>query len=238
MNFPASTAVGSYQNVEAMLGRVLKIVPYCGEHRSVWSPDLVTVMLEAGSQLDSIWRAQSRLSHFTKANPDIVDYYTYFGEALHYRWVVFWGDEPVKLWPFESWKAKKSFGRTDYAQLPWWHAFTKLKHDRLEHRKLATLENSTHAVAALFLAILNCNECRDEVVQANWLSGLHPRPELWLAEAETAGTYNQWVTAETSLFTYPVGWCRIGIQKGSHWDNEKASHRFRQWHAQHEQAAT
>jgi hypothetical protein len=230
--------MNSYESVEGRLGEFLRVVPYCDAHLDVWSPDLVTVMLEAGSQLDALWRDQARLSKYTTPKPDMVDYFTYLGSHLHFRWIVFWGDEPTKLYPFPTWAAKSSFKRNDYAPLPWWSAFTALKHDRLSERTQATLQHSVAAVAALFLAIINCDECRDEIVQAKWLSGLYPNPAAWLRESESTVTFQQWITVESTLFTYPVGWCKRAIAKGSNWDNDRASHRFQRWYSDCEQPAT
>lgn len=236
--FPAAMVVSSYLRLERQLRGVLEVVPYCDAHRGVWSPALVAVLLDAGSQIDSLWRTESRLSRSTASDPNLVDFFTYFGQYLHYRWVVFWGDEPIKLFPYQKWAGKTSFKKPDYSPLSWWQAYTKLKHDRLENRTLATMENSVRAVAALFLAILRCEQCRDEIVQAKWLTSLYHRPELWLNEQESTVTWDRWITAETSLFTYPVGWCRKAITKGSNWDNEGASHRWKRWHEQNEQVAS
>ena len=161
----------SYKSAERMLADVLDIIPYCPEHEAVWSPALVTVLLEAGSQIDSLWRAQARLSRFTNPKADVVDYFTYFGKFLGYRWLVFWGESAVQLSPFAEWGTTAGFTRGDYVRLLWWEAYTKLKHDRLAHRTMASLKNSVAAVAALFLAILHCEQCRDEIAQAKWLKG-------------------------------------------------------------------
>lgn len=52
--------------------------------------------------------------------------------------------------PFREWGANKS--------LPWWNAFTNLKHDRLKNHKEATLINSIRALAAAFVILTLQNE--------------------------------------------------------------------------------
>ena len=230
-SFPAKSAVASYQATERALADVLAVVPYCPAHEQVWSPSLVTVMLEAGSQLDSLWRAECRLSNYTVAEPNIKDYFTYFGSYVAPRWVVFWGEEPLKVSPFGAWSTPATFNRDVYLPLPWWTAYTKLKHDRLEHRRLASLENSVAAVAALFLAILRCEPCRDEIAQTRWLSGLgqdRDDPVAWLGEDSTS-THSLYITAETHLFTYPVGWMHRQIDAADTWLNPGVSRQFYRW---------
>ena len=53
--------------------------------------------------------------------------------------------EGFSLAPFAPWKE----GR----KLPWWESFTKLKHDRISNFQLATLGNSIHALAAVFVVL-------------------------------------------------------------------------------------
>jgi len=52
--------------------------------------------------------------------------------------------------PFKEWGAGKS--------LPWWNAFTNLKHDRLNNHKEATLLNTILALAGCFVILTLQNE--------------------------------------------------------------------------------
>jgi len=52
--------------------------------------------------------------------------------------------------PFQEWAAGKA--------LPWWNAFTALKHDRLSNFRQATLGNVIHALAAVFIILTVHNE--------------------------------------------------------------------------------
>jgi hypothetical protein len=87
--FPALTVIASYQGLEAELSAVLDVIPYCQEHLAVWSPVLVPLLLDAGSQLDSLWKAQTRLSTLTAKRPTIVEYFTYYSRTVAPRWVAF-----------------------------------------------------------------------------------------------------------------------------------------------------
>ena len=50
-----------------------------------------------------------------------------------------------RLQPFTQWANDE--------KLPWWDAFTKLKHDRINNFRLATLGNAIHALAAVFVVL-------------------------------------------------------------------------------------
>ena len=52
--------------------------------------------------------------------------------------------------PFREWSVDQS--------LPWWTAFTNLKHDRLKNHKDATLINTILALAAAFIMLTVQNE--------------------------------------------------------------------------------
>jgi hypothetical protein len=54
------------------------------------------------------------------------------------------------LQPFESWKNSKSTN--------WWKAYTKLKHNRMENIREATLENTINAMAATYIILALKNE--------------------------------------------------------------------------------
>ncbi|MEX2111902.1 MAG: hypothetical protein WD845_01880 [Pirellulales bacterium] len=229
--FSAQTVVTAFRSVERDLSDVLDIVPFCAEHESVWSPSLITILLEAGSQLDSLWRASARLSKYADPDPDIVDFFTYHCRAVGPRWIAFWGEEPVKLMPFAEWAAATGTARADYKKLPWWNAYTSLKHDRIVNRTQATLKHAICAVAGLFIAILKCEPCRDAVAQTQWLTCLAQEredPAAWLGE-DTPSAHSLFIAAETHLFTYAVGWSDRPIVKGDMWVNQTASQRFRRW---------
>ncbi len=230
----ARTAVESYLSCEQTLAGVLRVVPWCDEHKSVWSPALCTVIMEACTQLDSLWRFtawHSTCVQQSKKRKDlsIHDYFRYFANQsltpLADRWVVFWGGEPTQMRPFVRWGNAKT-----YTDLAWWLTYNKLKHDRLEHRKMATLEAAVEATAGLFLGILSCEYCRYAVEAAGWLSArdsVSHNPKASLGE-DSPSVKDDYVLAETALFSYPVGWCKATISKTDDWLGN-ASFRFKHW---------
>lgn len=230
-----------YVDTEDMLQDVLRYVPYCSEHRGVWSPKLVTILHEVCSQLDSLWFYQAKKTGFVKKGKlNIVDYFEYYGESIAPKWAVFWGEEPERIQPFKSWNNlpatsyKKEQWKPKFTP-EWWEAYQKVKHNRLANKHMATLKFTVNAVAGLFLAIIGNEDCRDGIAQLGWLSDngmTNGNPQAWLGE-DSIGTYRNCIAVESKLFTYPVGWSRVTINKRSCW-NGCASHRFQQWFNQHE----
>ncbi len=229
-SFPAGTVVTSFLQCEEQLARVLKVLPYCPEHEEVWSPILASLLMDACSQLDSLWGHTAWLSECVRKDNKrrdlgIKNYFEYFGEYVKDRWVVFWPDEPVKIQPFQAWD-----GASEYEPLAWWQAYNQTKHDRLANLNKATLSATTNAIAGLFLAILRCEYCRYAVEAADWLSSsdaVAHNPKAWLDE-DSGTVKDTYIVAETKLFAYPVGWCDVTVAEEDLWIGN-ASWRFRQW---------
>lgn len=227
-NFSAGSVLSSYISTEAMFGDVLDVIPYCVDHEHVWSPRIATVILDACSQLDSLWKYEARQSpYLPKRQLSIKDYFEYYGEYLAPRWLVFWAEQPLRLQPFADWANLASYSRKDYQNLQWWVAYNKLKHNRITNRTFASLRNSILAVAGLFLAILRYKGCRTAVAQSGWLTGKAIEPAAILGE-DSPGIKDNYVAAETRLFSYPVGWAGVRILPGAKWEGP-ASRRFRYW---------
>lgn len=230
-----------YVETEDMLQNVLRYVPYCFEHKNVWSPKLVTILHEVCSQLDSLWFYEAKKSPcIEKEKLNIRDYFEYYGECIAPKWVVFWGQETERIQPFESWdnplitSYKKEQWKSAFTP-EWWEAYQKVKHNRLANVNMATLERTVHAVAGLFLAIIRCEDCRDEIAQLGWLScngTTNGNPQAFLGE-DSPSTYRKCIAVESKLFTYAVGWSKLTINKKAYW-NGSASHRFQQWFNQYE----
>jgi hypothetical protein len=232
-HFPGRTVIQTFTATEEMLEEVLQIVPFCQEHGGIWSPRLATVLLEAGSQIDSLWRFESKESSRPKRTGrnggqmewDIRDFFSFFGMDLVAKWVVFFGGErPLLIPPFSDWQ-----GQANYKPLDWWKAYTALKHDRLGNQTCATLAAAVDAVAGLFLAIARSGYCDEYLMQANWVTcstfGHDDDVKLDDFPAEN------YAVIETRLFSYSLGLWR-GVEKVcSFWIDRNASERLRLWFA-------
>lgn len=227
-HFSSSTVMDSYIIAEDMLVDFLRFIPYCSEHMSVWSPMLVTIILESCSQLDSLWKYQAKQSRFvTKQNLTIKDYFTYFGSRVSSKEVVFWGEEAQLIQPYANWVDVSAYKSEYYASLNWWDAYNDLKHNRFLNRTQATLHNAVQSLAGLFVAIVKCENCRSGMVKEGWVSAMHPNLEACLTE-DSPKDYMRYCLVESKLFAYMVGWDKTQVSKIGMWMGP-ASHRFRNW---------
>jgi len=221
MTFPGRFVVASFQQAETMLEGFLQVVPFCEEHENVWSPQLVTILIEACSQLDSLWITELR-GEGEETRPNIQDYFTKLGSKVSNNWLVIWGEKGVKVQPFAAWH-----GASTYKPLPWWQAYNNLKHDRLKHRKEATYRNAVDSMAGLFIAMYKCRNCADALAEQEWAVA----PARYGMEA--ADFYGDscpmlGVVAESKFFSYPMH-AETKLEKSTGVVSSKQSHRFQRW---------
>lgn len=219
-----------FESAEQMLMTVLDVIPYEAAHENVWSPRLVTILLEACSQLDSLLKHEAAQLRGTAGQPKIGDYFALFGQHLGEKWVLFWGDSPQKIRPFDSWNGLAAYNKTFYSkhELDWWKAYNKVKHNRIENRKKATLKCTVEAMGGLFLALLYCQVCRQAVVASGWVH--YPRghnPATYLDDHLKAVPERR-ILVESKLFSYPVGWMKQPIRSHLMWSGA-GSDRFNHW---------
>ncbi len=215
---------------EQMLIDVLDVIPFEESLERVWSPRLVTVLLEACSQLDSLLKQQLRKSlNISGKNVDIVNYFIHFGQHLSEKWVLFWGLSAKKIEPFLAWRGLTRYERESYNghSLGWWRAYTDVKHNRIEHRQKATLRHSVEALGALFLAILYCEICRDTLAASGWVRSKFPNAKACLDDHLKPYPDTR-IVVESKLFSYPVGWMNRPIPPGFQWSGG-GSDRFNHW---------
>ena len=228
IQFPAKTVINSFLMTERELSDVIDVVPFCPEHESVWSPALATVVIDAGSQLDSLWRGACRADSPDGVNGKPIDeltikeYYGHYTKDLAKMWAVFWGHEAARLQPFQLWE-----GLQEYQPLKWWQDYNAIKHDRLANRKLATLKCAADAVTALFLAIVCCKHCVNEMIASGWMPGSEQfgEPTSLFYENEP---HRKSFVIESKLCSCPFAWCGENIKKDQNWYGH-GSPRFRQW---------
>jgi hypothetical protein len=222
--FPDYTVMAGFRLAEQMLHNVLEVLPYCPNHENVWSPQLATVLLEIGSQLDSLWMEMLARSGMRVVEEGIMGYFLHIGKDFARRWVVFWADEPNIIQPFAEWDLSQH-RLSDYIPLPWWQAYNKVKHNRLEHREKATLNNAVTALAGLFLAIVHCPQMAEAMAQEQWVM-------IDQAHWQTAGQilseaiFAEKMVAEYKRFSSPI---QAGTGKQCHLYLPNASRRFAQW---------
>ncbi len=234
--FSPNSVINTYIATEDSLCDFLRNVPYCPEHKDVWSPTLVTILLESCSQLDSLWQYKSKQSPFVeeKRRLNIRNYFSYYGEYLGNKWVLFYGETPEIITPYSMWSHASQYIPDQYPnhELTWWKAYNKLKHNRFINRSEAKLQCIVNALAGLFLVILRSESCRNAIAQAGWMFGDGHNIQAHLGE-DSPSDKGKFTTVESKLFTYAVGWGKEPLLPGKIDWQGTCSLRFRHWVDQH-----
>lgn len=199
MPVPINSVLAGLTTLEKQLSDFLAQIPFVPEHDNVWSPSLASHILEAGSQLDSFWKA-SAPKHTGPL--DIRDHFVNFGSHVAQHWIVVWADEPREITPFAAWNASGPWTQSEYRPTAWWQAYNSLKHDRWANIKQATLSNALNIAAGLFLAIARSAVCLDSLVARNWIRA-HFEMKYTISEvANGAERAELGITVESTLFSY------------------------------------
>lgn len=146
-----------YLSLEQNFLEYLRSVPLEKKHNEVWSYQLGNLIIDIGSVIDSFLRnsiylqsldsvpgIQEIRSKEKKKGLSIGDYHKIYYK--HYKLSsksVYELRNYNKINPFYRWKSNPP---------PfWWTAYNKVKHNRFENRKRATLKSTLYALSALFL---------------------------------------------------------------------------------------
>jgi hypothetical protein len=199
----AMTAIEGLLTAEADLHEAVRYVPYCDAHRGVWSSHFARVILDAASQVDSIWKATTNLVDPTTQGSrlTITDHFARFGPSVACQGVVFFGgSSPCTISPFAAWRGGS------FSSPAWWEAYNRLKHDRFGNQTEATLEHAVNAVAALILAIIYSGKCDLALMAAELLDPSASNPWAFTATGLLRDVEAICLAKiETKLFAHPLG---------------------------------
>jgi len=195
-------AVDGLVNAEAALQDALRYVPYCDEHRDVWSPAFTRIILDSASQVDSVWKATTKLQDPATASDRLTirDHFERFGSLVARQHAVFFGGAtPCTLSPFQGWQ-------NGFTSPGWWNAYNALKHDRFSHHTEAKLIHAVEAVAALLLATLYSGTCDVALISAMLLDPSNCNPWAFTDTGLIRDIkFECHAKVETKLFAHPVG---------------------------------
>src|SRR3984957_20353670 len=105
------TVLEGFTFLENMLAESEPFVPYRAEHFGVWSPRFTTIIMEAASQAESLWRATlihrapaSQRAQLAKKRMTVDNYRREFKQEFVPQWAVYFGGaDPEVIRPFEHW---------------------------------------------------------------------------------------------------------------------------------------
>jgi hypothetical protein len=224
----AATAVEGLLTVEKMLHGAMRFIPYCDAHRNVWSHHFARIILEAASQVDSIWKASAKIESPETANQKLVieDHFNRYRVFVNRQHVVFFtGGNALTVTPFEYWQSER------FSSPGWWKAYNKLKHDRFTHQERATLDHAVNAVAGLLVAIIYCGQCDLAIVASQLVDTWHHNPWTYTSTGLLRDvTFDSYTKVETKVFAHPIGvFADDKCNLSAYWESD--SPRFNAWWA-------
>jgi hypothetical protein len=131
----------SYKLLERKLEDFLGILPLSVENEMAWSPNLVSLFVEAGNLLDSL----SRTILGGGKGLDVDD----FQKKLFDPMTLLDSRVVIYTYPLRSCRPFENYRSND----GWWNVYNKLKHNRFDHFEKANLVNVLNALGALFLLL-------------------------------------------------------------------------------------
>jgi len=208
--FVADQVLCWYERLERSVLEFGERVPLTVENETLKSPILASVLIDACSLLDSMFRDMTpgsvSVNGKIKAKSDcnIVDFARLHSQPLDLpnTQSVMLVSPPRYRAPFEKWKSINT--SQDYIPLPWWQAYAELKHDCLSNLDKATVGLTLDALCALNQLIGQRLDMIRIVMRHGWFpSGVYDISYILgeLNEGKLPDTF----VIQTKLFAVPVG---------------------------------
>lgn len=193
-----------YLDLECRFTGLLGTIPYGPESETIILPSISSVVLEACSLIDTVFRTEFRGHKKKTRDLKMPDYAVFYENAyafserrtVHLRY-------PIEyVVPFDGWIANKKYKGTE-----WWKAYNELKHDRIANYSKSTMKTALHSLCALhqIVAVLpsfiNCLLRRNLMLIGNW----NPLFVKDVLNGETSNAdYGVKAAFETDLFCSPT----------------------------------
>jgi hypothetical protein len=208
--FVANEVLRWYERLERSVLEFGERVPLTTENETLKAPILASVLIDACSLLDSMFRDMTpdpvSVNGKSKSRRDcnIVDFASLHSDPLNLpntRSVVLVSPPRYRA-PFEGWKTLNM--NQGYTSLPWWQAYTDVKHDCLSNLDKATVGSTLDALCALNQTIARRLDMIRIVMRHGWFpSGTYDISYV-LGEVNEGKLPDRFVI-QTKLFAVPVG---------------------------------
>ena len=208
--FVANEVLRWYERLEQSVMEFGERVPLTVENETLKAPILASVLIDACSLLDSLFRDMTpdpaTVNGKTKSKHDcnIVDFAWLHSQHLDLANTqsVLLVSPPRYRAPYEKWKSLNA--SQVYTTLPWWQAYTDLKHDCLSSLDKATVGLTLDALCALNQVIARRLDMIRVVMRRGWFpTGMYDISYV-LGEVNEGKLPDTFVI-QTKLFAVPVG---------------------------------
>lgn len=200
-----------FTQLEKRMKGMQHILPLTKEHFSVWSLELGSILLEAGSIFDSFLRegissteldacpSVAAIRKKDRKDINIADFAGTYNEVYKLSETKVY----VKLlkdflMPLDKWAIHKT---------PiWWDAYNNIKHDKYQYKKEATLEKAINSLASIFIVLTKHIPSRYALVQLEAIKDTKGQNYAKWFIKEQLSTVEGWsdnlYISESILFSY------------------------------------
>jgi len=206
-----------FVELEQRLIGVLGYVPFSEKTKDVSIPRISSIILEAGSLVDTIFR-ETIVTEKTPDRLSMRDFAPYFEEKYHLsalRSIAFiW--PPAYIVPFEPWSNAEA---DDRAALTWWKTYTDMKHSRVRALDESTIGKGIESMAALHQVMSQTPHFWRPLLRREMLTSASLHVVNFVRNLEQDKAWDHSVTVESALFCTTLGATRfperIGDLRGS-----------------------
>ncbi|MCW5799988.1 MAG: hypothetical protein KIT40_15940 [Nitrospira sp.] len=168
-NNDPTIVISWYEEIEARAIEFRRYVPPSGQNDKTWSPYLASIIVEASSIVDSVFRRlfnpKQRVHGKKKRRTALTinDFCALYKSKydLEKRRPILLTSPPQYRAPFNNW--------TEHQVPEWWAVHTKLKHDRIKHMRMATWGSAINALAAALIAVAFLPKSTAAMMNRDWL---------------------------------------------------------------------
>jgi hypothetical protein len=208
--FVANEVLRWYERLERSVLEFGERVPLTVENETLKAPILASALIDACSLLDSMFRDMTpdpvSVNGKTKTRHDcmVADFAWLHSQPLDLpnTQSVMLVSPPRYRAPFEKWKSINA--SQAYAPLPWWQAYTVLKHDCLSSLDKATVGFALDALCALNQLIARRLDMIRIVMRHGWFPSERYDISFVLSEVNEGKLPDTFVV-QSKLFAVPVG---------------------------------
>lgn len=156
-----------FNDIEGRFASLIQTVPISDDTRDVFIPPLTSIILEACSLLDTVFRSSYEpASEAPDAKfPDFARCYEERLMLSQKKTVVYHYPAHI-LRPFDGWIDDAG----EYSPLFWWQNYNSIKHDRINNCERSTFNTALHSLCALHQAIVFSSDFVEALARHNMIS--------------------------------------------------------------------
>ena len=219
-DYVADQVLQWYERLERGIMDFAKHVPLTSQNEDIQAPSLATILTDACSLIDSVFRNMTSESVIVNGKdkkrddckiPDFAQLYSAKLDLPNTRSIML-VSPPRSKNPFKAWDGLTAGG--EHIPLSWWQIYNDLKHDCLLNLDKATLGVTLDSICALHQVLCRRIDMIPNLMRRGWFPTGNYNVNFVLQEV-AKGLLPDAFVVQTNLFAVPVGKVRGGTPQES-----------------------